>query len=148
MIHYREATVDDIPGQHVVRMAVTENVLPSADLISPADYEDYLVRRGKGWVAEENEKIVGLAIVDLIDHNVWALFVMPGYEKMGIGFTLHRMMMDWYFVQTDATIWLGTSPRTRAENFYRKAGWIETGRRKNGEVRFEMTAERWIEKYG
>ena len=47
-------------------------------------------------------------------------------------------MLDWYFENYDKTIWLGTSPNTRAENFYRANGWKEVGRRKNGEIKFEM----------
>ena len=52
-------------------------------------------------------------------------------------------MMDWYFSQTEQKIWLGTAPRTRAESFYRKAGWLETGLHGKGEIKFEMSAERW-----
>ncbi len=36
-------------------------------------------------------------------------------------------MLDWYFGQTPETLWLSTSPGTRAERFYRTAGWQEAG---------------------
>jgi hypothetical protein len=52
-------------------------------------------------------------------------------------------MMDWYFDQTGETCWLSTSPGTRAEGFYRRAGWEETGTYGKGEIKFEMTAVRW-----
>ena len=52
-------------------------------------------------------------------------------------------MMNWYFNQTDDAIWLGTAPNTRAESFYRKAGWNEVGTHGQGEIKFEMTAEDW-----
>jgi len=52
-------------------------------------------------------------------------------------------MLDWYFAQTDSTIWLGTSPATRAEKFYRRAGWKEAGIRGKGEIKFEMTGASW-----
>ena len=79
----REATIEDIDQMHVVRTSVYENQLSNPNLITTKDYEDYLVNRGKGWVAEVDNLIVGFAIADLIDNNVWALFVQPGFEKKG-----------------------------------------------------------------
>src|SRR5437762_1534788 len=58
---------------------------------------------------------------------------------MGIGRKLHNDMLDWYFEQTNSAIWLGTAPNTRAEKFYRKAGWEETGIHGKGEIKFGMT---------
>jgi GNAT superfamily N-acetyltransferase len=78
-----------------------------------------------------------------MDHNVWALFVQPGYDKNGIGKKLHDDMLDWYFSQTDSTVWLSTAPNTRAEKFYRKAGWQEVGIHGKGEIKFEMTSVNW-----
>ena len=52
-------------------------------------------------------------------------------------------MMDWYFSKTEATVWLSTAAGTRAEKFYRKAGWTETGTHGKGEIKFEMTVEAW-----
>jgi hypothetical protein len=53
-------------------------------------------------------------------------------------------MLNWYFSQTDKTVWLGTAPKTRAELFYRKAGWREAGTHGKGEIKFEMTKNEWI----
>jgi hypothetical protein len=53
-------------------------------------------------------------------------------------------MMSWYFLQTDKTVWLGTAPGTRAELFYRKAGWKVVGTHGKGEIKFEMTKDDWI----
>jgi GNAT superfamily N-acetyltransferase len=138
----REAHTEDISQIQVVRNSVKENMLSNPALVTDADCDEYINRRGKGWVAEaEDGKIVGFAIVDLVDHNVWALFVQPGYDKMGIGRKLHDEMINWYFSQTSETIWLGTAPNTRAESFYRKAGWRETGTHGKGEIKFEMNVE-------
>jgi GNAT superfamily N-acetyltransferase len=82
----------------------------------------------------------------LIENNIWALFLKPEFEHQGIGKKLHDIMLDWYFMQTKNNVWLGTSPKTRAENFYRKAGWIEIGTHGNGEVKFEMTYKDWTRK--
>ena len=139
----REAQLADIPQLMAVRVSVHENKLSRPDRIPAADYLDYLTQRGKGWAAEVAGRIVGFAIVDLVDHNIWALFLHPDYEGQGIGRALHDTMLNWYFSQTQETVWLGTSPGTRAEGFYRKAGWQDMGVRANGEVRFEMGAGEW-----
>ena len=52
-------------------------------------------------------------------------------------------MLNWYFSRTKKMVWLGTSPNTRAEKFYRKNGWKQAGIRANGEIRLELTAEDW-----
>jgi GNAT superfamily N-acetyltransferase len=141
---FREAKITDIAQMHAVRIAVAENVLPNPDLITAADYEDFLLRRGKGWVCETDNTVIGFAIVDLQEGNVWALFVHPAFDGRGIGRRLHDEMLEWYFSQTDGSIWLGTSPNTRAEKFYRKAGWKEAGIRANGEIKFELNSPEWI----
>lgn len=143
IVNFREARLSDITRLHEVRMAVKENALSNPGLVKPDDYVEFLTRRGKGWVCEMNDIITGFAIVDLVDHNVWALFLDPLYEKKGMGRQLHDRMMDWYFEQTSTSIWLSTAPGTRADSFYRKAGWTQTGWQRNGEVRFEMTIDDW-----
>jgi len=135
----REAQIADIPLMTEVRLAVRENVLNNPALVTYNDYVDYLTRRGKGWVAEEDNHIVGFAIADLQDHSIWALFMRPAYDGRGIGRALHDKMLDWYFAQTSEPVWLSTAPGTRAEAFYRRAGWQETGYTKSGEARFEMS---------
>lgn len=140
---FRQAQVADIPQIQVVRNAVKENMLSDPALVPDKDVEDYIINRGRGWVCDMDGEIVGFAIVSVKDHNVWALFILPGHDKKGIGKTLHDLMMNWYFSQTNEPIWLSTSPKTRAESFYRKAGWRETGIYGKGEIKFEMTAGEW-----
>lgn len=139
----REATVNDIDNYMVVRMAVKENRLNNPALVTKKDNENYLTIYGKGWVCEINNQIVGFSIVGLAERNVWALFVHPEFEGKGIGKRLHNIMLDWYFLQTKETIWLGTAPATRAAFFYKKAGWIEAGTHGKDEIKFEMTFDKW-----
>ncbi len=142
----REAKTTDIKRIQFVRNSVTENTLSNPDLVSDADCEEFIIVRGKGWVCEINNEIVGFSIADLKENNIWALFLLPEYEKQGIGRQLHDIMLDWYFKQTKNNVWLGTSPNTRAEKFYRKAGWTEVG--KHGkEIKFEMTYNEWATKH-
>lgn len=118
----REARVGDIPQIQIVRNAVKENALSNPDLVTDQDCADFITQRGKGWICEMEHQVVGFSIVDLVDHNVWALFVHPDFDKRGIGKQLHDIMLDWYFNQTQQSVWLGTAPGTRAEAFYRRAG--------------------------
>ena len=134
---FREAGVEDIPQIQIVRHSVKENTLSDPSLVTDKDCEDYIIRRGNGWVCEIEDRIVGFAIVDLRDKNVWALFIQPAFEGKGIGRRLHDDMLIWYFNQTNSTIWLGTAPNTRAERFYRRAGWKEIGIHGKEEIKFE-----------
>lgn len=142
-MEFRTAELADIPQIQTVRNAVKENTLSDPALVPDDEVTDYLLNRGRGWVCEMEGRIVGFSIVSVRDKNVWALFIQPGYEQKGIGRKLHDEMLDWYFNQEMDTIWLGTAPGTRAEGFYRKAGWTETGLHGKGELKFEMTAAQW-----
>ncbi len=141
---FREAQLSDIDQIQFVRHAVTENRLSDPALVRNEDCQHYLTVRGKGWVCETENKIVGFAIADLQGHSIWALFVHPAYEGRGIGKKLHDLMLRWYFAHTKEKVWLSTAPGTRAETFYRMQGWTDAGIQKNGEVRFEME---WKEQF-
>ena len=111
----REANIDDIEQIQVVRNSVKENALSNPNLVSDEDCLEFITLRGKGWVCEINKQIVGFAIADLQEKNIWALFINPAFERKGIGQSLHKTMLDWYFTQTKDPVWLGTAFNTRAE---------------------------------
>lgn len=140
----RTATLNDIYEIQVIRNLVKENRLSDPSLVPDHDVEDYMLRRGRGWVCENETGLLGFSIADLVDHNIWALFVHPDHEGKGVGKVLHDAMMNWYFDNTDHPVWLGTAPGTRAESFYRKAGWRENGMHGKGEIKFEMTKDEWL----
>lgn len=142
----RDAKIEDIKQIQVVRNSVKENVLSNPELVTDKDCEEFLFERGKGWVCEIDSQIVGFAIVDIKENNIWALFLDPSFEKQGIGRILHDTMLNWYFSQTKESVWLGTSFNTRAESFYRKSGWKEIGLHGTKEIKFEMTFESWSSK--
>ncbi len=139
----RPAIIDDIKQIQIVRNSVKENTLSDPNFVTDEDCADFICHRGKGWVCEIATRIVGFAIADLKDHNIWALFLDPEFEKRGIGQQLHKVMLDWYFSQTKHTVWLGTAFDTRAERFYRAAGWTAVGLNGSKEIKFEMTYEKW-----
>jgi GNAT superfamily N-acetyltransferase len=144
-ITIREAKIEDITEIQIVRNSVKENILSDPNLVTDKDCEEFLTVRGKGWVCEVDGKIQGFAIADLKESNIWALFLHPDYEKMGIGTRLQSQMLEWYFQQGKEKVWLGTEPKSRAESFYRKSGWKEVGMYGKNEIKFEMTLEEWQE---
>ncbi|WP_017258151.1 GNAT family N-acetyltransferase [Pedobacter arcticus] len=139
----REAKTEDIKQIQIIRNSVNQNTLSNPNLVTDVDCENFITVKGKGWVSEIDSQIVGFAIVDLKENNIWALFLHPKFEGKGIGKQLHKTMLDWYFTQTKATVWLGTEFDTRAEQFYSKAGWTKVGTNGQKEIKFEMTYEAW-----
>lgn len=125
-----------------MRNSVKENQLSNPSLIPDELVEEFITKRGKGFVCEIDKKIVGFSIVDFVENNVWALFILPDFEGKGIGKKLHQLMLDEYFSQTKETIWLSTAANSRAELFYKKQGWKNAGFHGN-EVKFEMSFEDW-----
>ena len=132
----RLATVDDIPLMHRIRMAVRENRLVHT-VVGHEDYVAAITIDGRGWVVEANGAVPAFAVARHSNANVWALFVEPGFEGRGFGRALHDAMLAYFREQGCCRVWLTTSPATRAERFYRVAGWRFAGVMAD-EVRFEM----------
>ena len=141
-MNFRQAIPEDIPQIQIVRNSVKENQLSNPNLIPDDLVEEFITKRGKGFVCEIDDIIVGFSIVDFVENNVWALFLLPEFEGKGIGKKLHQLMLDEYFSKTKETIWLSTEANSRAENFYKKQGWKNAGFHGN-EVKFEMSFEDW-----
>ena len=116
---YRKATIKDIPLIQVVRNSVKENQLSNPTLIPNELAEEFITVRGTGFVCEIDDTIVGFSIVDFIENNVWALFLLPEYEGKGIGKKLHQLILDEYFSKTQKTIWLSTK-QILEQNYFTK----------------------------
>ena len=82
---------------------------------------------GRGWVVEVDRTVVGFAIGNAQDGNIWALFVDPDHEGRGHGRRLHDTMVAWLWSCGLRTLWLSTEPGTRAQRFYSRAGWTDVG---------------------
>jgi GNAT superfamily N-acetyltransferase len=139
-LRIRIATRADVPEIQRIRAAVRENRLVSRR-IGDEEVIEYIERHGRGWVAVRMGTICGFAIGDARDGNIWALFVDPDCEGLGAGRLLHDTMVDWLFAQGLQRLYLGTEPATRAEGFYRCAGWTQLGIA-HGEQQFERIANR------
>jgi GNAT superfamily N-acetyltransferase len=133
----RTATAADVPAMHAVRCAVRENALSDPARVTEASYAPYIAA-GSAWVAvTADHHISGFAALDRTGLSVWALFVAPGHEGAGIGRALHDHMLDWAAERGMDALWLITARGTRAEHFYRKAGWTSMAAADPGETRFE-----------
>ncbi|PRC94872.1 GNAT family N-acetyltransferase [Solimicrobium silvestre] len=127
---FRRATPDDISSMSHIRLAVKENILSNPRIITPQMYLDYLDKLGRGWVCENAGHIVGFSYAAHEDSSIWALFVLPEQEGLGIGKQLLNLATDYLFGLGNDQIKLGTTPNTRADRFYAASGW-ERGEMKN-----------------
>jgi ribosomal protein S18 acetylase RimI-like enzyme len=118
---------------HRVRMAVRENRLTST-FITEEHYVPAIEETGRGWVAEDQDSVVGFAIGNVVTGDIWALFVDPDHEGRGHGRRLQDAMIRWPFSQGLRRLWLSTDPNTRAQRFYEAAGWSFLGMRADGEA--------------
>ncbi|MBV8036356.1 GNAT family N-acetyltransferase [Roseateles sp.] len=142
----RIATRADTAELWRVRYAVTENTL-TPGCISDAELHAHLEDFGRGWVVElaplPDLRIAGFAIGDARNGNVWAMFVDPICHGQGHGRALHDAMVGWLFSTGLQRLSLGTQPGSRAEAFYRRAGWRALHIDEHGERRFERLASDW-----
>lgn len=139
----RVATEADIPAMHRVRLSVRENVLRDLTKVTEKDYRERLARGNGAWVCESLDIVVGFAFIDLVDRDVWALFVDPNFEGQGVGRQLHQTMLDWAFAHKVSHIGLSTELSTRAAGFYERAGWEFVRELGGGDCEFRMTRGRW-----
>lgn len=138
----RVATRSDVQACFDIRYAVRENRLTSS-VITHDDYFREIEVTGRGWVAVVDGQVRGFSVGRRTDNNIWALFVHPDFERCGLGRALHDAMVAWLFAQGLARLWLTTTPATRAEAFYRRAGWRDAGPALVDEIRLELTPEDW-----
>jgi len=134
----RVAQRSDVEAMMRIRAAVKENRLVSR-VIPASEVIDQIERTGRGWVAQVEREIVGFSVGNAENGSIWALFVDPEYARRGFGRQLHDVMLDWLWSQGLDSLWLTTEPGTRAERFYRIAGWSDCGVDSKGERRFERT---------
>jgi GNAT superfamily N-acetyltransferase len=133
----RTALPADVGAMHTLRCSVLENRLAGADRVTIASYLPFLAS-GSAWVADGDGVILGFAAIDLAAGSLWALFVAPAAEREGIGRALHDHFVAHARRAGLNELVLGTAPGTRAETFYRKAGWREAGLDGSGELRFRL----------
>ena len=135
----RTATPDDVDTLCAIRTAVVQNHLSleqMADLgITPQVLSDTLRAAPCGWIAEVDGQAAGFSMVDLDEGEVFAMFVLPSHEKLGLGRQLMAVAEAALFARHD-TLYLVTDGRDeiRANGFYQRLGWSVVGPFDRGEV--------------
>lgn len=109
-----------------IRAAVRENRLRDPSRVTVEDVCWFVDSPGI-FVWEEGGRMVGFSAADPRDGSIFALFVEEAYEGRGIGQALFERACKVLIDAGCPRIWLTTWPGTRAEQFYRKAGWRVTG---------------------
>ena len=98
-ITYRVARAGDVPAIFRVRTSVVENLLTAEQLrergITNASVVASFQKNAKGWVAAHKGQIAGFSIADRETGSLFALFVLPSYERRGIGAKLLSRAIDW-----------------------------------------------------
>jgi GNAT superfamily N-acetyltransferase len=135
----RIATRADLPRISEIRGAVRENVLSNPAKIT--DSVAYLIDRDGFWVFETDGHIHGFSSADPRNGSIFALFMDPASEGRGIARGLLAAACEHLAAAGHSRAWLSTDPGTRADRFYRRQGWTETGRTPDGEVRFEKALD-------
>lgn len=133
--HIRRATSADWPRIWEIRLGVKENQLTRLDAVTDEDVAWFTEHPGI-WLWAEADKILGFSAADTRDGSVWALFIDPAHHGRGIGRALFTQACTVLRGDGHRTAWLTTSPGTRAEGFYRAAGWKVIGTSLKGELIF------------
>lgn len=138
-MNFRQATAADVNRMIDIRTSANENVLSDPSQATTKAYLDYLSHQGRGWVCEVDEQVVGFCIADKVNHRIWALFIEPDYESMGIGKQLLQLAVNYLFNIGANEITLCTQADTHADRFYQSLGWQRGELTDNEQVSFTLT---------
>jgi len=83
----------------------------------------------KRFVAKDGSKIVGICgiIVDTDKNQLKSIYVLPEYQGRGIGYALWKNAQK-YFNKKNKTIVQLAIYNTQATEFYKKLGFVKTGK--------------------
>ena len=83
-------------------------------------------------------RILGFSAADTRNGTIWALFIDPDHEGRSIGRALLARACDVLREAGHRAATLGTEPGSRADCFYREAGWTALHIDKRGEQVFRL----------
>ncbi len=143
----RAATQDDVEILFTLRTSVVQNHLSveqMADLgITPQVLADSIRQAPCVWIAEVNDQPAAFSMIDLAAGEVFAMFVSPAYENLGLGRQLMAVAEAALFEHHE-TLFLITDGRDeiRANGFYQRLGWTVVGSVEGDDVRYEKSRAR------
>lgn len=131
LMKFREIQERDIHDLFVVRLATRENALSLEQLAGLGITEESVIAMLKmthrGWLCEEESNVVGFAMGNRENGEMWVIALLPEYEGMGIGTELLSRVENWLWSEGWHEIWLTTdvNPALRAYGFYQRQGWVD-----------------------
>jgi ribosomal protein S18 acetylase RimI-like enzyme len=140
----RQAAPEDAETLFDIRTSVRQNHQSREELyahgVTPATVAASLAGAHTGWIAEIEGVPAAFTLIDRDKGLVFALFVRPEREGLGLGSMLLDIAERALF-ETYEGIWLetGADKETRANGFYRSHGWVLAKDLGNGSVRYEKT---------
>lgn len=138
----RLATIEDVDCIFDIRTSVCENHLSRAELaqmgITDETIEQAIAAEDATWIAEVDGTPVGFAMADAEEGSVFAAFIKPEWEGMGLGRQLMEHAERFLFARHD-TLWLETDGSSRVHGFYRRLGWLPVKTLENGDGRLQKT---------
>jgi len=130
---FREIAPADVGPLFAVRTATRENALDLRELeglgITPESVMGLLAASHRGWLCEEEGRVVGFCMGDRRTGEMWVIALLPRFEGRGLGSRLLKLVEDWLFSEGWDEIWLttDTDPSLRAYGFYKAMGWRDEG---------------------
>ena len=130
-MRFRKIDPADAPALFDVRVSTRENVLSREELtgmgITEQSVTAMLETTHRGHLCEVDNRVVGFAMVNLSNGEMWVIAVLPSYEQQGVGAGLLARVEDVLWTAGWDEIWLTTDvdPSLRAYGFYRTQGWAD-----------------------
>jgi ribosomal protein S18 acetylase RimI-like enzyme len=130
-MRFRKITQADVPACFAVRVATRENTWTREQLaevgIDEQSVSAMLETTHRGWLCEADGRIVGFAMGNHANGEMWVVAVLPSHEGKGIGAGLLARVEDWLWSKGWAEIWLETDVDSslRAYGFYKSQGWVD-----------------------
>ena len=130
-MRFRQIDPTDVPALFDVRVSTRENALSREELtgmgITEPSVTAMLKATHRGYLCEVDSRVVGFAMVNLSNGEMWVIAVLPAYEQQGVGTGLLARVEDVLWTAGWDEIWLTTDvdPSLRAYGFYRKQGWTD-----------------------
>lgn len=140
----RAATQDDVDTLFTLRTSVVQNHLSVEQMaelgITPEVLGESIREAPCVWIAEVDGRPVAFSMVDLATGEVFAMFVLPSHENLGLGRRLMAVAEAALFEHHDR-LFLITDGRDeiRANGFYQRLGWTVTAQVEGGDVRYEKS---------